>query len=185
MDSDFRPAAPATLPSLVDNIGSHALTQFITVAGAALDANPNVARDCILRAIALLKSRVNSADISMQSRGAPSGGLALWQSRRVSTYISANLTRTIRLRDLAALLQLSRGHFSRAFRETFGQAPMSYVMNRRIHRAQALLMSSLQPLAEIALECGMTDQSHFTRVFRRLVGMTPGAWRRQNWAPPS
>jgi AraC-like DNA-binding protein len=54
------------------------------------------------------------------------------------------------------------------------------VTSRRGIRAQELLIRSREPLAQIALRCGLSDQSHFTRVFRRLVGVTPGAWRRQH-----
>jgi AraC-like DNA-binding protein len=159
-----------------ETLAAQALTQFIAVAGAALDANPNVAHDCIMRCIALLQSSVSSPAPS----AARTGGLALWQANRVSGYISANLHAHIRAHDLAAILQLSVGHFSRAFRQTFGQAPKSYVTSRRVLRAQELLIRSHEPLAQVALRCGLSDQSHFTRVFRRLVGVTPGAWRRQH-----
>jgi AraC-like DNA-binding protein len=163
-----------TVPS--ETLATQALTQFIAVAEAAFDANPNVAHDCIMRCIALLQSRVSSS----APLAARTGGLAHWQANRVSAYISANLQARIRAHDLAATLQLSVGHFSRAFRQTFGQAPKSYVTSRRVLRAQELLIRSREPLAQVALQCGLSDQSHFTRVFRRVVGVTPGAWRRQH-----
>jgi AraC-like DNA-binding protein len=169
-------AIPFTVTVPGETLGAQALTQLIAVAGAALDANPNVAHDCILRAIALLKSQVCSPAPS----AARTGGLALWQANRVRAYISANLQARIRAHDLAAMVQLSVGHFSRAFHQTFGQAPKSYITSRRVLRAQELLIRSREPLAQVALRCGLSDQSHFTRVFRRVVGVTPGAWRRQH-----
>jgi AraC-like DNA-binding protein len=176
MDHESIEAIPLTVTVSSETPAAQALTQFIAVAGAALDANPNVAHECILRAIALLQSRVGSPT----PPAARTGGLALWQAKRVSAYISANLQSRIRAHDLAAMLQLSVGHFSRAFHQTFGQAPKSYVTSRRVLRAQELLICSREPLAQVALRCGLSDQSHFTRVFRRLVGVTPGAWRRRH-----
>jgi len=169
----------ATVPN--ETVATQALAQFIAAAGTALDTNPKIAHDCIMRAIALLQSSVSSPAPS----AARTGGLAMWQARRVSTYISANLHARICLDDLAAILHLSAGHFCRAFRQTFGQTPMSYVTNRRIHRAQELLLRSREPLAEVALQCGLNDQPHFTKVFRRSVGVPPGAWRRRHVTPLS
>jgi AraC-like DNA-binding protein len=53
-----------------------------------------------------------------------------------------------------------------------------YLMHRRIEVAQGLMLRSSAPLSEIALRCGMSDQAHFTRTFRRVVGETPCLWRR-------
>jgi AraC-like DNA-binding protein len=177
MDHESIGTIPFTVTVPDQTLATQALTQFIAVAGAALDANRDVAHDCIMRAIALLQSMVGSPPAPS---AACTGGLALWQANRVRAYISANLHARIRAHDLAAMLQLSAGHFSRAFRRTFGQAPKSYITSRRVLRAQELLIRSGEPLAQVALQCGLSDQSHFTRVFRRVVGVTPGAWRRQH-----
>jgi AraC-like DNA-binding protein len=109
------------------------------------------------------------------------GGLAAWQKRRVTAYIDAHLDGRIRIKDLAGLLKLSAGHFSRAFRSTFGTTAHEYLSRRRIEVAQSLMLTSREPLSAIALRCGLCDQSHFTRVFRRIVGETPHAWRRTRW----
>jgi AraC family transcriptional regulator len=175
-------ATSTRLPGFPEEGATRALSQFIAIAGAALEMNPNIALDCILRATSLLQSKVNGPTVGA---GVRRGGLAPWQARRVSSHISANISARIRVQDLAGLLQLSTGHFCRAFRETFGEPPMSYIMSRRIHRAQELLIRSRESLAQVALECGLSDQSHFTRVFRRIAGMTPSAWRRQHVIPPS
>jgi len=107
------------------------------------------------------------------------GGLALWQEKCVAAYIEANIGLRVRVADLAGIVQLSICHFSRAFRESFGQPPFAYVTVRRIRRAQAIMLNTREPLSQVALECGMCDQAHFTRVFRRVVGISPSLWRRQ------
>ena len=83
------------------------------------------------------------------------------------------------MKDLAAHLCLSYTHFGRSFRVSFGLSPHRYVMHRRIELAQTLMLTTPADLSEIALTCGMSDQSHLTRVFRRIVGDTPRAWRRR------
>jgi transcriptional regulator GlxA family with amidase domain len=96
------------------------------------------------------------------------------------TYIEANLHTDIRAATLARVVALRRGPFVRAFRESFGESPPAYVTKQRIQRAQKLMLSSQAPLCQIALECGMSDQSHLTRVFRKIMGLNPARWRRQH-----
>jgi AraC family transcriptional regulator len=106
------------------------------------------------------------------------GGLAPWQVRRVTDYIEANLAATIRLQDLARIARLSHSHFCRAFKESVGHPAHAYVMRRRVQRAQALMLNTVDSLSQIAAQCGMADQAHFCKLFRRLVGESPNAWRR-------
>ena len=107
------------------------------------------------------------------------GGLASWQAARLRSFIENNLDSTIRAGDLAQLVRLSTRHFFRAFRNTFGEPPLSYVMKRRMRRAQELMLTSRAPLSQVALECGMCDQAHFSRTFRRVIGSKPTIWRRR------
>ncbi len=93
--------------------------------------------------------------------------------------MASHLGARIRTTDLAEVAQLSASHFTRAFKETFGETPIGYVSRRRMLYAQDLMLKSGERLSQIALTCGHCDQSHFTRVFRRKVGMSPRAWRRQ------
>jgi AraC family transcriptional regulator len=112
------------------------------------------------------------------------GGLAIWQAKRVMTYIDAHLNTRLRASDLAAMTRLSVGHFSRAFKISFGRPPHAFVMTRRAEKAkQLLLMADPIPLKEIALRCGLSDQAHLSRVFRGVVGQSPVAWRRRHWSP--
>jgi transcriptional regulator GlxA family with amidase domain len=109
---------------------------------------------------------------------ATKGGLAPWQIRRVTEHIEEHLSSTIRLQDLAAIARLSHSHFCRAFKESLGHPAHAYVMRRRVHRAQGLMLTTAEPLSQIAALCGMADQAHFCKLFRRLVGESPNAWRR-------
>jgi AraC family transcriptional regulator len=107
------------------------------------------------------------------------GGLAPWQATRVRSYIEGKLDSSIRAPDLAGVVQLNTSHFFRSFRKTFGESHIAYIMQRRIRRAQELMLESRVPLSQVALECGMCDQAYLCRAFRRIVGTSPGAWRRQ------
>ncbi len=73
---------------------------------------------------------------------------------------------------------LSVSHFSRAFRRTAGAAPHHWLMTRRVEAAKEKLRDSRLSLLDVALACGFSDQSHLTRVFAGMVGLSPGAWRR-------
>jgi AraC family transcriptional regulator len=106
------------------------------------------------------------------------GGLAPWQIRRVTDYIEEHLSSTIRLQDLAGIARLSHSHFCRAFKESLGHPAHAYVMRRRVQRAQGLMLTTAESLSQIAALCGMADQAHFCKLFRRLVGESPNAWRR-------
>ncbi len=107
------------------------------------------------------------------------GGLAPWQQRRASELLLARIGRHVPIADLAAGCRLSVSHFVRAFRQSMGLPPHRWIVMRRIDLSKDLLVeSAARSLAEIALACGFADQSHFTRTFSRIVGMTPGAWRR-------
>jgi AraC family transcriptional regulator len=115
----------------------------------------------------------------------PRGGLAPWQKQKVGHYIDTNLDTNFGVGDLSALTKLSRYHFSRAFRQSFGMSPHAFVMRKRIERAQELMLSGQASLAQIAADCGLADQSHLTRRFRQLVGESPGAWRRARMSCPA
>jgi AraC family transcriptional regulator len=106
-----------------------------------------------------------------------SGGLAGWRVKRVAAFVESNMDSNIRIGDLARMVLLSTSHFCRAFKQTFGETPLRYIMRQRMRRAQAIMLCSRDSLAKIAIDCGMCDQAHFSRVFRRIVGVNPGAWR--------
>jgi AraC family transcriptional regulator len=104
--------------------------------------------------------------------------LLAWQVRKVHEHIEAMLATSIRNKDLAALVKLSEFHFAVAFRNSVGETPHEFLIRRRMERAQRLMLSSDMPLCDIASECGLADQAHLSRLFRRVVGESPASWRR-------
>jgi AraC-like DNA-binding protein len=129
-------------------------------------------------------SLILGAHVLMTYAGLPAlgtikgGGLASWQRRRAAEMIRASLDTNIRLFDLARECGLSTSHFTRAFRKSFGLSPYRWLLERRIDCAKALLKTSDLPIADIALQSGFSDQTAFTRAFGRIVGDSPGRWRR-------
>ena len=105
------------------------------------------------------------------------GALAAWRARRVVQFIDSSLEQPIRIQDLARLAGLSAGQFSRSFHLRFGVTARRYLATRRMEFAKSQLLTTDLPLVEIALQCGMSDQSHFAKTFRRVVGTTPSQWR--------
>jgi AraC-like DNA-binding protein len=107
------------------------------------------------------------------------GGLAPWQLRKAKDYIEAHLSAGVRLQDLAQLTGLSQSQFGRAFKVSTGMTPFRWQTQTRIAKARELLLDGRLSLAQISLATGFAEQSHFSRVFQRVVGTSPGAWRRE------
>jgi AraC-like DNA-binding protein len=114
-----------------------------------------------------------------------SGGLATWQERRAKELMSASLGSDVSLKRLAEECGLSVTHFARAFRQSAHTSPHRWLQERRVEKAMTLLAGEQASLAEIAIICGFADQSHFTRVFTKQVGVSPGQWRRDNSRDPA
>ena len=106
------------------------------------------------------------------------GALDRPRLQRIAQYIEAHLSEELSLEDLAAEVCLSPFHFARAFKAATGTAPHRYLTDRRIERAKSLIAEGRLSLAEIAHVCGFSSQAHFTRWFKRIVGTTPGAYRK-------
>lgn len=102
------------------------------------------------------------------------GGLAGGALSRVRAYIEQHLGERISLEDLARQAGISRFHFARQFRQSTGESPMAYLRRVRIEHSLRMLISRDITIAEVAARLGFADQSHFTRIFARLVGMSPG-----------
>jgi AraC family transcriptional regulator len=105
-------------------------------------------------------------------------GLAPWQIRQLRLHLHSNLGSKITTHGLADIVRLSPSHFSRAFTVSFGNSPHRYLLQRRMERSQDLMLTTTAAIADIALDCGLVDQAHFGRLFRRLIGESPAAWRR-------
>ena len=154
--------------------------QLIEAACRAREGDSDGTRAHIARAVTLLDRHPGPEVRQTSDRGPrriPRGGFAAWRSRRLAAHVDANLSGKIVIKDLAASLDMSVGHFCRAFKRTFGMPAGIWIRHRRIELAQGLMLTTGASLSEIALSCGMSDQSHFTRSFRRVVGETPSSWR--------
>lgn len=164
------------LHEVADTVG-----RLLSDAGKALSADLDAAEICLAQASVLLQ-----AERGRQSRQSAShvgvsvarGGLAPWQIRRIIAHIDSHLAERIKVSDFLELTGLSRSHFSRACRSSLGDSPYNFIIRRRIESAQKLMLETSEPLCEIALQCGLCDQAHLSRLFRRAVGMSPNAWRR-------
>ena len=160
----------------------NAVSALIDAVDCALLGDPRHARHHLCAASGSLGTEARDAQPTSTTMHHESekcrGGLAPWQIRRVAAHIEEHLGESIQCSDLSALTKLSLSHFMRAFRDSFGCPPHAFLMKRRMERAQGLMLATSTPLGQIALECGLADQSHLSRLFQRFVGESPAAWRR-------
>jgi AraC family transcriptional regulator len=105
-------------------------------------------------------------------------GLPRSQLDRVIDYMKTNLTQDLSILDLATLTGMSESHFSRSFKRSVGIAPYQYLMQQRVERAKQLLKQQAISIGDIALDCGFANQTHLTKVFRQMTGMTPKAYQK-------
>jgi AraC family transcriptional regulator len=170
LDNSVDPSAesiPAAISSLIDG------------AVASFDADPVASRRYLLRASALLRAkRQERAGGSRKSLSR--GGLAAWQLHRLIDYIETRLAERISAQDLADRINVSVGQLFRAFKVSAGVSPFHYITGRRVDLACALMKTTRDSLSQVAIACGLCDQSHLCRVFQRTLGMSPAAWRRAN-----
>ena len=159
-------------PSPVDPTSSALLARLLSDAFEALDGDIDRSRLALSRAVALVAGGSPAGEMIGQ------GGLTLWQARKISALVEAKLEGSVRITELAATARLSKSHFSRAFKAHFGRSPQQYVLDRRVARAQHLMLARDCRLCDVAQACGFADQAHLSRVFRRLVGAAPNRWRR-------
>lgn len=110
----------------------------------------------------------------------PVGGLAPGALRRVRGYIERHLGESIGADALARIAGLSAGHFNRAFKQSTGDSPHHYIIRERVAMAKELLVQTSRALADIALDVGFADQSHFSRTYVAITGETPSACRRRH-----
>ncbi len=95
------------------------------------------------------------------------------------TYVDENLSSRIRIEQLASAVCLAPNYFISLFSETFGCAPMAYVIEQRIAVARELLYAESRSIEEIAGELGYSNPFYFSRQFRKVTGMSPSEYRRQ------
>jgi AraC-like DNA-binding protein len=149
------------------------LTRLLSDAVEALERDTERARTSLFRAVAMVEETPASAS------GPRRGGLASLQAKRALAQIDEHLAESgTRITELAAHVRLSQSHFSRAFKEFFGRSPQRFILERRIERAKERMLTTDDKICDVALACGFADQAHFCRMFHKLVGLPPNAWRR-------
>ena len=151
------------------------------------DASDRALKAILTDAIQMIVGRpeAGSADNAAHPSPCVSGqGLVKWRLGRVERYVREHLHRNITLPELALAAGLSRMHFAKQFKAAMGLRPHEYVLGKRIELAKSLMLNAEVPLVDVAMSSGFQSQSHFTTVFRRLVGETPHRWRcRRTEAP--
>ena len=163
---ELRTSAPASFP--------FEATELLKNIQQMMERDQRGAHTAALRLVSLLTQPENPCS------SAPRGGLAPWQMRKVDRYVRATTDRSMRVEDLARQVSLSASQFGRAFKASFGTTPHRYIIRLRLELAQTLMLTTQDPLSQIALLCGLADQAHLSKLFRLEVGETPGAWRRRN-----
>ena len=116
------------------------------------------------------------ATLARVSRPSAVEGRGGW-IKRMEDYLRANFQERLTLDEVAAEVGVHPTHMARVFRRQFGATMGEFLRGLRIERAMGLLTHSHLPLSEISQCSGFSDQAHFTRVFKRHLGMTPGAYR--------
>ena len=106
------------------------------------------------------------------------GGLSPTHMRKIKDFIQANLDKKLSLEELAAICELSTYHFARMFKLSFGQSPAHYITHCRINRIK-LRLQTKESLALISTDCGFSQQSHMTKFFKKITGVTPAVYRSQ------
>ena len=157
-----------------------AIPSLIDAALAAFDTDRETSRRYLLRAAALLGvKRGSCADAEIARPSEPRGGLLAWQLNRVIDYIETHLADTITAADLAGLIHVSTGQLFRAFKISAGVTPFRYIAKRRLELACTMIRTTREPLSQIAIACGVCDQAYLCKMFRRMIGISPSAWRRE------
>lgn len=128
---------------------------------------------------ALAARLVQNYAVSKPALEFKANGLPQSQLRRVIDYIKANLAQDLSILDLAKLTSMSESHFSRSFKQSVGIAPYQYLMQQRVERAKQLLRQQAVSISDIALNCGFANQTHLTKVFRQMTGVTPKVYQKR------
>jgi AraC family transcriptional regulator len=154
------------------------LAKLLDTVHQELDDNQETAKAFLTRATSLLRVEIDRRAVSDETERRK-GGLTGWQASRLTAFIDAGLDRPITLNDLSEVSKLSTTYFCRAFKRTFGETPHSYIVRRRLKKAETLMLTSDVPLSDIAFHCGFADQAHLCKVFRRQHAQSPAVWRRE------
>jgi AraC family transcriptional regulator len=169
----------AKSPLLEDHMASE-VGRLLDDVRWALNCDLSAAKASAAHLAAFLASKLSLDVHTTPARG----GLAPWQKRKLQNHIENGLEGSLPVEDLANLVSLSPSHFCRVFKESFGESPHGYITKLRVERARTLMLTTSESLSQIALACGLADQAHLCRCFRRVTGTTPGFWRRSRATGP-
>lgn len=186
-------AARAPLPmqvqqsALSDRASTGDLAAVIDTLHTALRANPEINTDLLSKVRTLIRSALDIAGSTSIDRSGiipatersaefTPGGLLAWQCRAVEKLMTDRLGDKLKIEDMARAVRLSPSYFTQAFRTTYGMPPKRFLMRLRIREAQKCLLAKQPQLCDLALQCGFSDQAHFTRVFHDVAGETPRRW---------
>lgn len=133
----------------------------------------------LVHAIAAHIIRNYSSLSCKRAEASPGGGLTRHLVDRTRDLIEERLAERLTVTDLAAGTGISADHFGRLFKQSVGVTLHQFVMRRRVERATFMLGETAKPIIQIAHECGFADQVHLTRVFGRMIGTTPAAFREE------
>lgn len=128
-------------------------------------------------AVTLAVHLIRNYSASEQNVRELSGGLTGAKLRRAVEYINSNLDQNLSLQQIAETVGMSPYYFSRALKKSTGLAPHAYLTDQRMERAKQLLAQTRLPIIDIALAVGFVNHSHFSTQFRKLVGISPKAYR--------
>ena len=133
--------------------------------------------------LALLTHLAGKYGLRADLRGSGREMLAPWQVKRATELMAAHLCANLSLATIARECQLSVSHFARGFKNSVGKTVHQWHLQRRMEHAKYHLQTSSLPICEVALECGFAHRVPFTKAFSKVVGMSPGLWRRNHYTP--
>lgn len=180
LETGMRPPSGRDRPASIvtrDRVCTHLLQVLTEEARVPIHAGQRLLVESVARALAVrLLAHFTSTPTAAMAPG--TGELAARRFARVQDYIEHHLGDAISLEDMARVAGVSRFHFARQFRARTGESPMSYLLRTRVERAKMLLRETEARVVDISAELGFADQSHFARMFRRIVGVPPSAYAR-------
>lgn len=133
--------------------------------------------DGIEQALAAMVARYDG--VARRNLSVHKGGLTPYRMRRVTEFIQEHIEEEITLNELARNVGLSPSHFCSLFHKTSGKTPHQFILHCRIQHAKVLLARQSNSILDVALASGFRTHQHFSRIFRRHVGIPPSAYRGQ------
>jgi AraC family transcriptional regulator len=160
------------------NVGDPVVRSLISSLSSEVIGGREPTRLYLEHMLALVLMRMSDARPGpTDSRGHPLSRRSL---RRVVEFVEENLHADLSVAALAGVAEIPPDGFARRFKASTGSAPHAYVIARRIRRAEALLAETDQEIGAIAVGLGFSSQAHLSHTFRRLIGTTPAAYRKEH-----